>query len=125
MTQKVDLKAEKKGLLKHWAALAAFAYRNFLEKGRGAVVVSEETLHRPEELLDGMKFFPLRKVRPWLAGQLSPETRRLIEDYFPEKSVVVLVVGANETLRPHLLNSLPTPLQTYHAARAANRGKNG
>ncbi len=121
MEQPTDYSDEKKMLLRHWIELGAFAYRNYLRKGRGAVLVPREALNTPGSFSGKLTYLPMTRVRQLLESESVPATRRLIWDYFPEKSVVVLVLENQNDLRPYLLNTLPTPLQAFHAALARSQ----
>ena len=118
MKQEISTREEKRVLLQYWFELSAFAYRNYLRKGRGAIVIRRKDLVAATKFSTEWNYLPLQKAQQLIASETSPEIRKLIGNYFPDKSVVVLVVEERGTGQPYLLSSLPTPLQTYHAARA-------
>jgi hypothetical protein len=75
----------------HWTILAAFAWKNFLELGRGAVLV------QVEELVPGAPGDELEVQISYLAGgdvaRLTADTSEFITHYDPHSEVVILFTG--------------------------------
>jgi hypothetical protein len=78
----------------HWAILAAFAWKNYLEVGRGAVVVQVDRLlpdsetGAGEELDVQVSYLPGSDV-----ARLTTDTAEFIAHYDPRAEAVILFTG--------------------------------
>ncbi|GEM_PF-3318524 len=64
----------------YWLHLADFAYRQYLENGRGAVIISGSNMDENEMLYISL-------------GQLAayPDIAKAVQDYDPEAQIVVII----------------------------------
>jgi hypothetical protein len=80
----------------NWTLLAAFAWKNFAELGRGAVLVQVEQMVRAapgtDELDVQVTFLPGGDI-----ARLTADTTELINQYDPHSEVVILFTGLDLT----------------------------
>jgi len=112
-------KKQRKFLLRNWLKLSAYAYKQYLQKGRGAVIIRSENpdFSREESVnLENLAYLHIRKLKQ-IAEELTPSRQKeLICNYFPEKAVVAAFVLPDGRTESHFIVNLPTPVQGYFAA---------
>jgi len=101
---------------KYWKQLAAFGYGSFLEKGIGAVLIKENPTHQ-FSATDLQKYF---QYIPCDAkdDKLPPEMDEMVNDYDPEKEVILMITDAKgQTICLQLTAQKLgiTPLEAYKA----------
>ena len=79
--------------MKYWKQIAAFAYSSFLEKGFGSVQIKENPKQQfaPADFEKYFKYIPFNPDN----DSLPPEMAEMVDDYDPEKDVILMLTDAN------------------------------
>jgi len=100
-----------------WTILAGFAWRQYLTKGRGGVVVDEEDFISAGN--PGWSQLRLRYVAEGgerlreIAGSLADKVTALIKGHDPEKQIVVLILSEDGGTKGYIAEGPSRPAEAY------------
>ena len=84
----------------NWTAIASFAYREFLAKGRGIVAVPEEDfVHANEPTLAPIRFhyFPEAEIPAMMPDYEGSKEQKWVASYDPEEKVIATIIRFDST----------------------------
>lgn len=115
--------ARHKGFLDaDWRKIAAFAYGEYLVKGRGIVAIMEEDFvhaNQPEYAPIRFRFFPDAEALGLMPDYEGSKEQGWVSNYDPDEKVIVTVVRFDSTgVSSYLIGAKPTPPECYKAGQA-------
>ena len=106
----------------NWTAIASFAYREFLAKGRGIVAVPEEDfVHANEPTLTPIRFryFPESEALSLMSDYEGSKEQKWMASYDPTERVIATIIRFDSTgVSSYLFGAKPSPREIYEAGKA-------
>ena len=106
----------------NWTAIASFAYREFLAKGRGIVAVPEEDfVHANEPTLAPIRFhyFPEAEIPAMMPDYEGSKEQKWVASYDPEEKVIATIIRFDSTgVSSYLIGGRPSPSECHKTAKA-------
>ena len=119
LTPEVRMARHRNFMNGNWRQIAAFAYREYLAKGRGIVAILEEDfVHANEPTLAPIRFkyFPAAEVPRLMSDYEGSKEQVWVGSYDPDEKVVVTVVRFDVTgVSSYLIGAKPSPKEEYDA----------
>lgn len=122
MTKEQRIALHKQFLGNNWSLLASFSWQNYIEKGRGAVVVPEADIlseGSPKLAPVRMRYLPAGKDELPGHNCWGQKESRWSEDYDPEKRVILIVLRDAEGVSSYLIGGNPPPPEAYEKSKAS------
>ncbi len=123
LTKTQRIARHKSFLQANWELIAAFSWGNYLEKGRGAVLVPEEDfVHDDVPVLKGLRFHyaPVaERDKPPFTGLLAEKELAWLESYDPDERVVLCVIRADVGVSSYFIGGRSKPSEAYARQKAS------
>ncbi|MCE9612920.1 MAG: hypothetical protein K8T26_01500 [Lentisphaerae bacterium] len=122
LTKEERIARHKSFLQANWEIIAAFSWGNYLEKGRGAVLVPEEDfVHQPIPVLKGLRFHYLpmegHEASPF-KGILSDRELAWVKTYDPDEKVILCIIREGGGVSSYLIGGRSKPSEAWARQKA-------
>jgi len=114
-------------LMLNWTQAAPFAYKMYLEAGRGAfVILGNKADHAASNMPAFMgntpaAFLPLSTLREFFSGDpLLPRVTRMVAEYDPEMEVIFVILRDDGGASVYRLGGGDTPKFLYYQHNVLN-----
>ena len=122
LTPEVRMARHKEFMNANWRQIAAFAYREYLAKGRGIVAIMEEDFvyaNEPEYAPIRFRFFPDADALGMMSDYIGSKEQGWVASYNPEEKVIVTVIRFDSTgVSSYLIGAIPSPTECHETAKA-------
>ena len=122
LTPEIRMARHRAFLDANWRQIAAFAYREYLAKGKGIVAIMEEDfVHAGEPSLAPIRFkyFPAAEALHLMSDYEGSKEQSWVGGYNPDEKVIVTVVRFDSTgVSSYLIGARPPPREVHDAGRA-------
>ena len=103
-------------------AIAAFAYGEFLAKGKGIVAVPEEDFvhaNEPQLAHINFRYFPEAEIPTMMPDYEGSKEQGWMTNYDPKEKAIVTIIRFDSTgLSSYLFGAKPSPREIYEAGKA-------
>lgn len=106
----------------NWRQIAAFAYQEYLTKGRGVVAILEEDFvyaNEPSLAPIRFKYFPDAEAPRLMSDYEGAKEQGWVASYDPDEKVIVTVIRFDSTgVSSYLIGVRPSPKEMHDVGRA-------
>lgn len=109
----------------NWRKIAAFAYGEFLAKGRGIVAVPETDFvyaNEPQYAPIHFRYFPEAEALSLMPDYQGSKEQGWMGSYNPEEKVAVTIIRFDSGVSSYLIGAKPSPPECHKASKAEGKG---